>query len=169
VSEWLIEDLLNSAKRSAVHLETRDNYMLGGEDFVAWQRNAFDPIEHLGSWLDLVRATVGRGVVMRRARVVSEPIHEYIKFEWDVTVHNIEAGEHVRWLPRRFASDIALPGNDFWLVDERIVVFNHFDGTGSWATPPEEIRKESSVAELCATAFEAVWERATPHAEYRPV
>lgn len=169
MTEWLIEDLLNGAQHSAVHLEMKDSYMLDADDFVAWQRNAFDPVEHLGWWLGLVRATVARGVIMRRARIVSEPVHKYIRFEWDVSPHNIEAGEQVRWLPRRYASDIALPGNDFWLIDQRAALFNHFDGTGHWATPPEEVRKESSVTELCATAFEAVWERATPHAEYRPV
>jgi hypothetical protein len=168
VSEWLAEGVLNAAQFSAVHLEMRDSYMLDGDDFVAWRNNAFDPVKHLGWWLDLVRATVGRGVVMRRARIVSEPVHQYIKFEYEVTVHNVEAGEEVRWLPRRRAVDLALPGGDFWLIDQRIVVFNHFDGTGHWADPPEEVRDDPDVARLCATAFEAVWARATPHAEYDP-
>lgn len=29
------------------------------------------------------------------------------------------AGEDVRWLPDRRTSDIALPGDDFWLFDGR--------------------------------------------------
>ncbi|MEO3840578.1 DUF6879 family protein [Streptomyces sp. B22F1] len=32
--------------------------------------------------------------------------------------------EAVMWLPRRRASDIALPGNDFWLFDGRLVRWN---------------------------------------------
>jgi hypothetical protein len=169
VTDWLVEGALNEAQHSAVHLEMKDSYMLDGDDFRAWQESAFDPDQHLGWWLSLVRATVGRGVVMRRARIVSEPVHEYIKFEHDVTVHNVAAGEQVRWLPRRSASDIALPGNDFWLIDQRIAIFNHFDGTGHWVTPPEEAREDPDVVKLCTTAFEAVWERATPHAEYDAV
>ena len=73
---------------------------------------------------------------MRRARIVSEPVSEYIRFEHDVTYTNVAAGEEVRWLPRRLASDIALPGNDFWLFDERLAVFNHFAGAGG----PEAVR-----------------------------
>jgi hypothetical protein len=74
----------------------------------------------------------------------------------------------VRWLPRRRASDLALPGNDFWLFDERIVMVNHFTGTGESAgtevtpTIPRWVK-------LCGFAFLAVWERAIPHQDYRPI
>jgi hypothetical protein len=57
----------------------------------------------------------------------------------------VHAGELVRWLPRRQASDIALPGNDFWVFDDATVLFNHFNGDGDWAVPGEELRTEPSV------------------------
>ncbi|CAL9444152.1 DUF6879 family protein [Streptomyces sp. NPDC050585] len=161
------EDLFRSARRSAVHLEMRDGYMLD-EDFRQWQAGTrFDPAERWRSWFDLMRDTTGRGVVVRRARIVSEPVTEYIRYEYDVTAgHNIAAGEQVRWLPRRRASDLALPGNDFWLFDGEAVLFNHFAGNGDMLG--EEYVTDPAVAELCATAFEAVWDRAVPHADYAP-
>jgi hypothetical protein len=95
------------------------------------------------------------------------PVTEYIRYEYDVTAaHNIAAGEQVRWLPRRRASDLALPGNDFWLFDGVAVLFNHFAGNGDMLG--EEYVTDPAVAELCATAFEAVWDRAVPHADYAP-
>ena len=115
--------------------------------------------------IDLVRATVARGVVVRRARIVSEPVAEYIRFEHAVTPMNLAAGEDVRWLPRRQASDIALPGNDFWILDGQLARFGHFSGDGD--VLGEEWREEPAVTELCATAFEAVWERAIPHEDYK--
>ena len=72
--------------------------------------------------------------------------------------------EEVRWLPRRLASALTLPGNDFWLFDNRIVRFNHFTGDGASAEP--EYTEDPTVAVLCTSAFQAVWERATPHADY---
>jgi hypothetical protein len=169
MATWLVEDAMRAAHRSAVHLETRDHYMLDESDYLAWQAGSFDPAEHWGWWFGLVRETVARDVVVRRARIVSEPVHDYIRFEHAGTAGNIEAGEQVRWLPRRRASDIALPGNDFWLFDDKLVIFNHFAGDGSWADPPEERREEPEVVKLCSAAFAAVWERAIPHDEYRPV
>ncbi len=79
---------------------------------------------------------------------------------------NLQAGEDVRWLPRRNASDIPLLGNDFWLLDERLVQFHHFTGTGDWASDGKERTCDAAVVALCATAFATVWERGNPHEKY---
>ena len=164
------EDLLRSDGASAVHLETRDSYGVSGEAaaFAAWKADGTrgtDPESpHWSSWVNLIRGITGRGVVVRRARIVSEPVTDYIRFEHAGTSVVIAAGESVRWLPRRRASGIALPGNDFWLVDGRAVRFNHFTGDGEVAEP--EYAEDPAVAKLCADAFEAVWLVAIPHETY---
>ncbi|WP_249416223.1 DUF6879 family protein [Streptomyces sp. TS71-3] len=150
----------------------RDGYMPSDRRYVAWQQGQRDAPEdidpQLRPWLGVIVETVGRGVDVRRARIVSEPVSDYIRFEHHVTAGNVAAGESVRWLPRRQASDLALPGNDFWLFDHSLVVFLHFDGNGELAPDgDEEVNTEPAVAKLCASAFESVWERAVPHAEYR--
>jgi hypothetical protein len=110
---------------------------------------------------------VARGVRFRRARVVSEPLAPYIRFEHSMTdATNIDAGEDVRWLPRRFASDLCLPGNDFWLFDDRLIRFHLFSGEGEIVE--DELCADPAVIRMCADAFERVWERAIPHASYRP-
>ncbi|MFG2905082.1 DUF6879 family protein [Kitasatospora sp. NPDC048286] len=166
-------DLLKSARHSAVHLEMRDWYGVGDEsaDFATFRRTGIHPdldpeSDGWAGWVPLVRDAVSRGVVMRRARIVSEPVTDYIRFEHAGTVVNIEAGEQVRWLPRREASDIALPGNDFWVFDGRLVEFNHFTGVGEWADPRYELSEDPAVVKLCVSAFEAVWERGIDHAVY---
>jgi hypothetical protein len=148
----------------------RDSYSLAKENaaFEAWRGgHRFDPSDRASwwrPWLDLVTETLDRGVVMRRARIVSEPVSEYIRFEHSGTFTNVAAGEQIRWLPRRQASDIALPGNDFWLFDDELVQFNHFTGEGESAGP--SFSEDPGAIKLCASAFEAVWERGTPHEQY---
>ncbi|MFD5097412.1 DUF6879 family protein [Streptomyces albidochromogenes] len=105
-------------------------------------------------------------VVMRRARIVSEPVTDYIRYEHAITPLHLQAGEDVRWLPRRRASDISLPGNDFWLLDGRVVQFHHFTGTGDWAPDGKERTTDPAAAALCHAAFETVWERGIPHEKY---
>jgi hypothetical protein len=56
-------------------------------------------------WLQTIAGTTGRGIGVRRARIVAEPISEYIRFEYDITFTNAAAGELVRWLPRSQAAD----------------------------------------------------------------
>lgn len=167
------QDVLAAAHHSAVHLEMRDAYAVDNEreSFAAWRAGQrLDPADRASwwrPWLDLIVETISRGVEVRRARIVSEPVSEYIRYEHDGTFTNVAAGEQVRWLPRRRATDIALPGNDFWLFDHRVVMVNHFTGDGRSAGP-ELIDDNPDLAKLCGSAFEAVWDRAIPHEEYHP-
>ena len=106
---------------------------------------------------------------MRRARIISEPVTPYIRFEYDVTDSmNIAAGEQVRWLPRRRASDLALPGNDFWVFDDRLVHGSLLLRRRRHRPRPRGDGRSRPVIKLCAAAFEAVWERAIDHKDYRP-
>ncbi|WP_326651438.1 MULTISPECIES: DUF6879 family protein [unclassified Streptomyces] len=162
-------EIVRDVHRSAVHLEMRDSYGVENEAdyFAAFRRGEWSEEaerEERRSWLDLVTATVARGVVMRRARIVSVPVSEYIRYEYAGTQMNIDAGEQVRWLERRQAIGIALPANDFWLFDERLVQFNVFDGNGQWVHIDHT--EDPAVAQLCTSAFEAVWERGTPHEKF---
>lgn len=64
----------------------RDAYMKSDPAFVDWQAGkALDPAARWGDWLSLVTEATSRGVEVRRARIVSTPVSEYIRFEYDVT------------------------------------------------------------------------------------
>lgn len=160
------EELFRDCRESAVHLEMRDSYMKSDPAYRDWIAGvAFEPAERWADWLTLVSEATSRGVKVRRARVVSEPVSQYIRFEHEVTDGlNIAAGEDVRWLPRRKATGIALPGNDFWLFDGQLIRWNHFAGDG--ASGGGEISEDPAAAKLCAEAFEAVWDRGVPHDQY---
>ncbi|WP_433185646.1 DUF6879 family protein [Actinoallomurus sp. CA-150999] len=161
------EDVLKGCQHSAVHLEMRDAYTPVDPWYQAWLTGDTEEFERrlTRPWLDLIREVTAKGVQVRRARIVSEPVSDYIRFEHATTASNVAAGEQVRWLPRRNASELCLPGNDFWVFDGEWVQFNHFTGDGAVAGP--ENRGDTAVVELCAAAFDAVWERAIPHEEYR--
>lgn len=165
-------ELFEKTQRSAVHLEMRDVYAVASEaaDFKRWQETGeanTDPhSDYWRAWVESVRSAVQRGVSFRRARIVSEPVTHYIRFEHALTAVNLYSGEEIRWLPRRQASRIALPGNDFWCLDGKYVRLNHFTGDGDGAAEPFEDSEDPALAELCSSAFEAVWEIATPHDQF---
>jgi hypothetical protein len=72
----------------------------------------------------------------------------------------------VRWLPRQQAAGLLVPVADFWVFDGQVVLWNHFAGDGSWVG--EEECDDADLAKSCATAFDAAWDRAVPHEDYRP-
>ncbi|GAA1024610.1 hypothetical protein Aple_102810 [Acrocarpospora pleiomorpha] len=159
-----IAQMLARATRSAVHLEMREEYgpSPGFQDWRAGGSGRTDRTR----WQRIVQETVARGVKMRRARIVSEPVSEYTKWLHMVTDVNIEAGEDVRWLPRRQASGIMLPHSDLWMFDQRLVAFNFNAGDG---TEIDELEYSSDprIAAQIVAAFEMVWERAIPHLDYK--
>ncbi|MFJ8434615.1 DUF6879 family protein [Kitasatospora sp. NPDC094019] len=173
---WLnapaFEQLLRSAQHSAIHLELRDTYAVPDEaqaveHFRQTGESDLDPAsEYWQDWTAMLREATARGVVVRRARIVSEPVTLYTRYLHAMTPVNIAIGEEVHWLPRRDASDLALPGNDFWAFDGRCARFNHFTGDGDWANERTSYTEDASVVKLCVNAFEAVWERAIPHHRY---
>ncbi|MDX3004487.1 hypothetical protein PWY87_22555 [Kribbella solani] len=159
-------DLLARTTRTALKLEFRDEYMTQDPGHVAWQAGDLDAaVRAYADWTETAREATSRGVEVKRARVVSEPCSEYIKFEHAVTQRvNIDAGEQIRWVPRQRVSAIALPGNDVWVLDGETLQFYFFAGDGHYMG--DEITTDPDTVKLCSTAFEAVWELGIDHNEY---
>lgn len=91
-----VREALAKARHSAMHLEMRDSYMRDDPAFVRWQKgHRHDPADRESwwrSWLDVVEETTGRGVSLRRLRVVSEPLSDYVRYEYDGTFTNRRSG-----------------------------------------------------------------------------
>ncbi|MFE7659694.1 DUF6879 family protein [Streptomyces celluloflavus] len=160
-------ELLAGTQQSAVHLEMRDVYYRNPR-FEAWKKGERTNWDDRASWWrpfhDEIADAVARGVSVRRARIVSEPVTEYIRWEHYQTQANVAAGEQIRWLPRRRATGLLLPANDFWIFDGRLMRVHHFSGDGDWSE--KELRDDPEVVETSTAAFERIWARAIPHDEY---
>lgn len=135
--------------------------------FKAWQAGDLHTRREADAqWHTLLAPLVQLGGDLRRLRIVSEPVTEYIRYEYEVTpLANLAGGESVRWLPRDKASDLRLPGNDFWLIDDRLL-FNISSGDGEWLGI--QSNDGPRVIEFCIESFEAAWQRAIDHGDYRP-
>ena len=160
------EELLSVCVRTALKLELRDVYMTDDPGYLAWQSGDVDgAVASYANWTRTARAAVSRGVSVRRVRVVSMPVTQYIFFEHAITNQvNIAAGEVVRWLPRGHASSICLPGNDVWVFDDRIVQFYHFSGDGAYLG--DEVTETPTVVRQCANAFLTAWEHSIDHYDF---
>ncbi|MDG4795995.1 DUF6879 family protein [Micromonospora sp. WMMD1082] len=169
ISEAEFERLLVSFERDAIHLETRDAYGTAVElPYMAkWAASEPDDLAWLDGWCESLREHVKAGRSVRRARIVSEPLSDYQRWSYSIAAPMVDAGEDIRWVPRRLVSSLALPGNDYYLFDDRLAVFLIYAGNGLAvdrvvSTDPADLR-------LCRSAFEAVWQLAIPHHDYQPV
>jgi hypothetical protein len=172
---WTAEQrnaLFDTLERDAFHLELRDAYYVDSEDesYRRWKLGeAQDPREQERPWLRRMKRVIKSGKTVRRVRVVTEPVSEYIRFEYDCTPENLAAGEDIRWLPRHLVpEDITLPleGRDWWLFDDHLVAAGYFDEHGR--SMGSEISSDPALVRLCVSVRDRLWEIAVPHSEYRP-
>ena len=159
-------ELFDRFKRTAFHLELQDSYHTPEESgpfdlFLQGQRDDFAWHE---PWLLLVREVTKSGRRIERARVVSEPHVDYTRWGLTVAPLNIEAGEDIRWLPRRLASDLSLTTDDFWLFDDDRVVFTIFEPSGRFGGGAQTV--DPAIVGHCRKARDQVWARAISHRAY---
>lgn len=162
------DQLLRHFKRDAIHLETRDAYGTAVElPYMAkWAAGDPDDLEWLQDWCSTLRDHVSAGKSVRRARIVSEPLSDYQHWSHSIAQPMVDAGEDIRWTPRRLVSSVAIPGNDFYLFDDELVVFLIYAGSGLGVDKVTSVEPDD--IKLCRAAFEAVWELSIPHRDYEP-
>jgi len=159
-------ELLANTTASVIRFEMRDAYDHTVKGFAEWLATGDTSAYDWSDFPDMIRAAVSRGVRIRRVRVVSEPVSDYIRWEHACTDVNIQAGEDIRWLPRTKAADLMLPGADCWVFDHRVIRWNFQRGDNTnprvytFSSDPRTIRDITA-------AFEIAWDRAIPHTDYK--
>jgi hypothetical protein len=134
------------------------------EPFGRWLRGEPDEYAWHQDWLKFLRQATAAGVMVQRVRLASNPHTDYTRWGLDVSPLNIEAGEDIRYLPRRLTDDITLPDEDYWLLDDDTLILSVFSAggrTGGFAREPSpELLKQ------CLVVRDQVWDRAIPYAQY---
>lgn len=159
-----IPALLRTTRRGAFKFEQRDTYLVEEDDAVldAWLRGEASADDGLEPWLELIRELTRSGRAVRRARMVTLPPTDYIRFEAAAVPASVAAGEDIRYLDR---ADVGgLPAHDFWLVDDQQLLLLHFDERGA----PLEHELTDDPAEIARHQVWArrAWQRATPYADF---
>ncbi|GGO97501.1 DUF6879 family protein [Wenjunlia tyrosinilytica] len=165
------DELFDSFEHDAFHLELRDDYGSPVEDapYAKWQRGESDDYRWLDPWTDRMRKATAAGKTVRRVRVVSEPISQYVTWEHSLTHLNQIAGEDIRWLPRhQLPQDITFPvnGNDWWLFDSGLVAVGHFHDDGR--VKGSELITDPIIVAECIKVRDLLWSLAVPHTAYEP-
>lgn len=160
--------LFTDFRRSAFRLETLQAYDVAYEApaIAAWRAgHQLPPDPGAAEWTDLIRGHVTAGRTFRRVHVVAEPLTEYLRFE---LTHGYAAGvaggEEIRIVAADTPAAGDLPGEDFWLFDDRVAVVMAYGPAGEFlsATLDDD---PAAVAARQAWA-RAAWAAGVPLAEY---
>jgi hypothetical protein len=163
------EELFTTFERTARRLEVRGRYDVESERLYLdrWRDGIQEDRQHVESrrpWLSEVRENVAQGRTYQRARVVAEPLTEYVRYALRGTRQTVEAGEDIRYLLRWRADRLDLPDHDFWLFDGRRLVLMPFTADdrplgGFVVTEPEVVAQHRAWLDLAV-------EHSTPYADF---
>lgn len=114
----------DSFQREAFRLETLPTYNMTSEraEYEAFLATGDLHIPEDDPWLIHVRHFRSTGRWVGRVHVVTRPLSDYLRYEFAVYRHTVQAGEDVRILDLTGQPDPGLPTQDFWLFDEAAVV-----------------------------------------------
>jgi len=151
---------------SAFRLELHPVYTMPGEAdelrrFLAGEK---PPSDYHYGWLDTVANAATAGKTMRRVRVVTRPLTDYIRyeFEWGF-VYNVHAGEDIRVLDLTGRPGPGLPDYDFWMFDESAVVKLLYRPDGTQIV--RELIQDPDIAAYLRYR-DAAWQDAVPFEGY---
>lgn len=125
--------LFTSFRHTAYRLETLQRYDVSYEEepyraFLAGEPQPEDPAKN--DWTAMIRAAVGDGKVLQRVHLVTEPLTDYLRYEFEWSYEpNVEAGEDIRVLPTAEWPREA-PQDDYWLFDSRDLWVMHYGDGG---------------------------------------
>jgi hypothetical protein len=135
VSAWRLE--CQGVYNEPEEAEPLARFLTGQSDDLAWYAD----------WPDWVRDVRSSGRTIGRARVLTEPLSDYLRFELDLlTPPAVAAGEDIRIITPDAFGALALPREDFWIFDDDTVGVLHFDDTG--VSGVETITDAGRVAEF---------------------
>lgn len=150
----------DSYQREAFRLETLPSYGVESEqgEYETFLATGNLHIPDDDPWLVRVRHFRRTGRRIGRVHVIRRPLTDYLRYEFAVYRHTVEAGEDVRILDLTGQPDPGLPAQDFWLFDDTAIVRMDYDPDGT------QLRRE--LLEDADSAPYVAWKRlALKHAE----
>jgi hypothetical protein len=130
-------DLLTGLQRTAFRLEALPQYLVDSETeaFTAFKRGELllpSRSPDQASWESMIRRFTDAGRVFQRVHVLPEAMTAYLRFEieWGYA-YTQAAGERISFLPPSAPESIRRSATeDFWLFDDRILVYLIYNGEG---------------------------------------
>lgn len=130
--------IFEQSTKSAFRLETLPQYLVPQEDeaLAAWRAGdrSLDTPEN-SSWLARIQASSNQGYRWSRVHVFDYPLSEYSEFELFGYQANQAAGEEVRVADRAEAPELEELRQDFWVIDDAVVIRMIYDNDGRFLHP----------------------------------
>jgi hypothetical protein len=161
-------DYFEHFQHTAFRLEARQVYTVPAEQERIKAFRAGLPLPERSArtspWLARIQATTQAGKRWQRVRLVAEPLTEYTRYQLAGYRESTAAGETIRICRRHAHRDLATLTGDFWLFDDQVAVFLHYDTEGRFTGA--EITRDPAAIAHCQAQRDLALRHAMPLARY---
>lgn len=131
-------EIFGRARKSRFRLEAIPQYLVDAEaeSLAAWK--AGERVRRTvkeSPFLTRIKETTAQGVRWSRARILDYPLCAYSEYELWGYPENQLAGEDIRVANRAWSPDLADLHQDFWMVDDEVVIKMIYDDEGHFLRP----------------------------------
>ncbi len=127
---------LQSAKSSLFRLEALQEFNVSGDEIDS---------EEMQAWWKFISEKTSSGVLMQRVRLIIDPMTAYIKNELIAHRKSTTFGADVRVISGDVFDKLGVRAEDFWLIDDQIVLKMKYTTTGEYLG--------FEVDEVCASRY----------------
>lgn len=166
VKSPLLEKAWKSAKKNIFRLEALPEYAVP-EDLVLferWKQGKLELDKASKKWLEQLKNTREKGVILQRVRIVSLPLSDYIFYEIDFWKHSLKKGEKISFLTEReykiLIRNLHFKPRDFLMSDDKVLILFHYNKKGNFVK--EELIKEKKKIQQYLTLKEELMRKAIP-------
>ncbi|MGH3862522.1 DUF6879 family protein [Actinokineospora sp.] len=154
-------------RRSCRRWECQPYYAVDEAELQAWRDGRVLPeSQEDQEWEAYIRDLRAAAIPFERVRMVHEPVTEYQRWIHSTTDRNVRLGEDVRWLAESDARRLAMPADDFYLIDDQCVAVLRFDRLGEMKSV--DVDDDAGVVARYRTYGDRAWAVATEHHLYDP-
>jgi hypothetical protein len=161
-------DHFDRFQHTAFRLETRQVYTVPAEQERIQAFRAGRPLPErsprTSPWLARIQVTARAGKRWQRIRLVAEPMTGYTRYQLAGYKESAAAGEDIRICRLAAHRDLAAMTRDFWLFDDHVVVFLHYDAEGRF-TGAEPARDPAAISQ-CQAERDLALRHSMPLASY---
>lgn len=160
--------LFDTFEHSAFRLEQLQTYLVPQEadEFEAFKAGKPLPLATPATspWLAKIASDTAAGKRWYRVRIVDHPLTDYTRHELRAYQSNAGAGEQINIVDRDTRPDLDRLREDFWLLDDRLVIRMRYDDEGHFLGAD---KADPSTLDLYRRNRDLVLDVAVPLHEYQ--
>ncbi len=127
-------ETLDQAEHSLFRYEYLQSFSLNAEKELrlTWEKEQRIAEEYMQTWWQYISTKKENGINMQRVSLIRKPLTPYKEMEIEIFRKTVPFGDDIRIITEDQIEKLNIPHQDFWIIDDAIVVDLRYSSQGEW-------------------------------------